>query len=94
MTILNLVTRYDLTLFIMFGAYNPHPHQFIKKFRHVIKDDLIGHIRVNVPWHKLQYDAACSCFILLLEYELETIARDQQEIDNYMERKSKIMERS
>ena len=93
MTIINLVTRYELPLFIMLGAYHPNPPAFIKKFRGIIRDKLIGTVKVFIPWHILQQDAACSCFTTILEYELETM-RDQREIDNYHEYKRTIMERS
>ena len=93
MTIIHLITRYELPLFIMLGAYHPNPPEFIRKFRGVIRDKLIGEIEVFITWPILQMDAACHCFTTILEYEVETM-RDQDEINHYHDYKKKIMERS
>ena len=93
MTISNLISRYELPVFILFGAYHPDPIAFIQKFRGMIRDRQIGSIRVHIPWPIIQLDPACNCFTKILENELETYG-NQDEITNYQTYKQTIMERS
>ena len=93
MTINNLITRYELPVFILFGAYHPEPIAFIQKFRGIIRDRKIGTIRVHIPWPIIQLDQACRCFTKILEYEMETCGHPD-EISNYQAYKQTIMERS